>query len=108
MLIMAVLGLPLPGIWQAARAQNPGGNWTDFVNISQTATASTFPCIIADAAGNVHVLWSEDVGGRTKNLSSNRDGTPELDSRATRSTISPIVEIHYTMPVGPEQSGLTR
>lgn len=84
MLIMAVLGLPLPGVQPAAMAQNPGGNWTDFLNISRTATASTFPCITADAAGNVHVLWSEDVGGKTKNLLSNRDGTPELDARGNQ------------------------
>ncbi len=84
MLIMAVLGLPLPGLRQTAKAQNPGGNWTDFVNISQTATASTYPSLAADAAGNVHVLWSEDVGGRTKNWSFNRDGFPELDSRGNQ------------------------
>ncbi len=32
-------------------------------NISNTAESSTQPFLVADKAGNVHLFWSEDVGG---------------------------------------------
>lgn len=82
--MIAALNLPLPTSRQTALAQGPGGNWSDFVNISNTPTASTYPCITADAAGNVHVLWSEDVGGTTRNLQFQQDGSPLLDSRGNQ------------------------
>lgn len=65
-------------------AQGPDDTWTDFENISGTPTSSTYPCIATDAAGNVHVLWSEDVGGETENLEYNQDGTPKLDRRGNQ------------------------
>jgi hypothetical protein len=69
---------------KVAYAQNSGDGWSEFVNISKTSTASTYPCIVADSAGNVHVLWSEDVNGKTSNLQLNTDGSPLLDSRGNK------------------------
>lgn len=39
--------------------------WNEPVNLSQTLTGSLHPAIVADAQGNVHVFWSEDVNGPT-------------------------------------------
>ncbi len=61
------------------QAQSVDGEWTDFENISRTPTASTYPAIATDTSGNVHVFWSEDVGGRTENPVIGADGSPELD-----------------------------
>lgn len=58
-----------------------GENWTTYENISKTPTSSTYPTVAADKAGNLHVIWIEDVGGKTKNLISNPDGSPRLDYR---------------------------
>jgi len=79
-----VTGLILSIQLQPARGQSPDGKWSDFVNISNTPTSSTYPCITADTAGNIHVLWSEDVGGRTKDLVFNEDGTPVLDAHGNQ------------------------
>ena len=79
--IVLVMSLALSVSLQPARAQSPDGKWSDFENISNTPTASTFPCIVADTEGNVHVLWSEDVGGSMRNYLNNSDGTPILDPR---------------------------
>lgn len=65
-------------------ALKPADSWAPYVNISNTPTASTYPCIAADKAGNVHVLWSEDVGGKTRNLRFNPDGSPSLDARGNQ------------------------
>jgi len=37
--------------------------WSKPVNLSMTATCSLHPEVVADDLGNVHVLWSEDLGG---------------------------------------------
>ena len=78
--IMLVMGLILSISLQPGRAQSPDGNWSDFVNISNTPTASTYPCVAADTEGNVHVFWSEDVGGMTENPIIGQDGSPQLDT----------------------------
>lgn len=80
-LILAITGLAFWGLHKTVEAQSPDGSWSDFENISVTPTASTYPCIVADAQGYVHVFWSEDVGGDTNNTLLNPDGTPALDSR---------------------------
>jgi hypothetical protein len=64
----------------AVQAQTAGNTWTPYVDVSNTPTASTFPGIAADAAGNVHVVWSEDVGGVTKELQYNSDGSIHYDA----------------------------
>jgi hypothetical protein len=65
----------------AQQASGDGSEWTPFENVSNSPAASTYPCITADSAGNVHVLWSEDVGGKSRNLQFNTDGSPALDVR---------------------------
>lgn len=78
-LLLFILGLMNMGESKSALAQSPDGSWSDFENISDTPTASTYPCIVTDKQGYVHVLWSEDVGGVTDNPLKNPDGTPVLD-----------------------------
>jgi hypothetical protein len=65
---------------EISRAQPPSG-WSKFENISRTPTSSSFPSAAADRFGQIHVVWSEDVGGVSKNLKTNPDGTPLLDFR---------------------------
>lgn len=62
-------------------AQSTGGTWSDFVNITNTPTSSTYPCIVADKSGNVHVFWTEAVGGVVRNLIYNNDGVLQFDPR---------------------------
>ena len=64
-----------------SRLQQTDTGWAPFVNLSRTSTSSTYPTIVADAEGYVHVVWSEDVGGKTRNMLYNTDGSPLLDSR---------------------------
>jgi hypothetical protein len=48
-----------------ARAQVvPGSGWTAPLNLSGTATSSKTAALVADPFGFLHVVWSEDVGGR--------------------------------------------
>lgn len=85
--IFIIILILSPVLWVSllpASAQSPDGKWSDFVNISNTPTASTFPCVAADIAGNIHALWSEDVGGKTKNLLFNHDGSPQLTSQGNQ------------------------
>ncbi len=37
--------------------------WSDPINLSQSLESSSHPDIIADDYGNVHVFWSEEIGG---------------------------------------------
>jgi hypothetical protein len=83
-LVITLLFSISPGSSSKAWAQSPDSSWTEFINISRTATASTIPCIVADTAGNVHVFWSEDVGGETENILLNPEGTPQLDARGNQ------------------------
>ena len=39
--------------------------WSPARNISNTPTSSNRPAMAADAAGNVHVIWTEDMGGKS-------------------------------------------
>jgi hypothetical protein len=64
--------------------QATNDTWTPFEDISNTSTASTNPCIVADTEGNVHVIWSEDVGGRTRNIQFDANGSPMLDARGNK------------------------
>lgn len=79
LLISAALILVIAGPQKTAKAQSQVGDWTSFVNLSNSPVASTYPSITADSSGNVHVLWSEDVGGKTSNPAYNPDGSPKLD-----------------------------
>ncbi len=38
-------------------------DWTEPVNLSNTEVSSSQPAVAVDPYGNVHVFWSEDVGG---------------------------------------------
>jgi hypothetical protein len=79
--ILVALSLALVGLKQIALAQSSDGIWTDFEKISKFPTASTYPCIVSDKSGVVHVLWSEDVGGQTSNPELNPDGSQKLNDR---------------------------
>lgn len=69
------------GFSRSGMAQSSDPQWEDFVNLSGTPTASTYPAIAGDASGRVHVLWSEDAGGETENILYDRDGNALIDSR---------------------------
>lgn len=88
-LLLIILGLIFSGKYHRVQAQSPDGSWSDFENISDTPTSSTYPCIVTDPQGYVHVLWSEDVGGKTRSIQLNPDGTPMLDPRG-----NPINYLH--------------
>jgi hypothetical protein len=79
--IVIIITLAVVMSTRIAWAQSPGGDWTNFVNISNTPTASTYPCIVADGQGYVHVLWSENVGGATNNPVFHPDGSQMLDQQ---------------------------
>jgi hypothetical protein len=50
---------------QLASAQGIGVNWHRTTNLSNTPTSSNRPAVAADPAGNVHVVWGEDIGGES-------------------------------------------
>ena len=39
--------------------------WNEPFNVSMSGTSSSYPAIVADAYGYVHVFWSEDMDGPT-------------------------------------------
>jgi len=57
----------------AAHAQEGTVVWGTPANISQTPQYSGHPDIVADGQGNIHVFWSESVGGEPSAL---RTGNP--------------------------------
>lgn len=79
-LAFALLLLLLAFSTETSKAQRPSG-WSKFENISRTSTTSSFPAAVGDRFGQIHVIWSEDVGGVTQNLKNRVDGTPLLDYR---------------------------
>jgi len=49
-----------PGNWEILYSTKElGGNWSEPVNISNTADESKFPRIAIDPSGNLHVVWEE-------------------------------------------------
>ena len=48
----------------AVFAQSPTITWSEPQNISNSAVSSRNSSIVADMYGNVHLFWSEDVGGK--------------------------------------------
>jgi hypothetical protein len=79
--VFILLFIALLGPQRRVLAQVSDGQWSDFVNISNSPVASTYPAVASDTAGNLHVLWSEDIGGKTSNPSLKPDGSPLLDTR---------------------------
>lgn len=45
--------------------------WGEPSNISNTPQYSAHPAIVADEQGNIHVFWSENVGGESNNMPGN-------------------------------------
>ncbi len=62
-LIFAAVVLVLFTAIRGARAQSDVIAWSEQANLSNTPESSGRPAIVADRLGNVHVFWSEDVGG---------------------------------------------
>jgi hypothetical protein len=48
-----------------AAAQGVTIDWSPATNLSNTPTSSNRPTIAADPAGNVHVVWGEEIGGES-------------------------------------------
>jgi len=46
-----------------SRSINDGANWSAAVNISNTSDDSDHPRIILDSAGNVYIVWEEELTG---------------------------------------------
>jgi hypothetical protein len=49
-------------------AQGAGISWGEPVNLSNSVTSSTYPTIVSDPFGHVHVFWGEDYKGQPVNL----------------------------------------
>jgi hypothetical protein len=79
LLVLFIMAFVLIKLQNVSFAQSQTDQWSNFVDLSNTPTASTYPYLIADKSGNVHVFWSEDVGGVTKNPILDADGTPMID-----------------------------
>ena len=56
-------------------AQSSSISWSVPINLSNTPQSSTHPAIVADGFGNVHVFWSEDVGGLPQKYADQGQGT---------------------------------
>ena len=64
--ILAALLVMSHGDWGAVptSAQSAAVTWSRPVNLSNTLQGSGDPAIVADSYGDVHVFWSEDMGGQ--------------------------------------------
>jgi hypothetical protein len=51
------------------------GHWGPETRVTQASEASNSPAIVADAAGNMHVVWSDDRGGSARIYYNKYDGT---------------------------------
>ncbi len=66
-LALILAGSVFVGPRLGAQAQSGDGAWSNFENASNTPTTSSWPAIVADTAGNVHLFWAEDADGKTDN-----------------------------------------
>jgi hypothetical protein len=62
---LVALGLAMVVATVQVRAQEWRIAWSPARNISNSPTSSNRPTMVADAAGNVHVIWAEDMGGES-------------------------------------------
>ncbi len=49
--------------WEILYSKFEGGTWSAPVNVSATSTHSHFPRIAADSAGNLFVVWEDEIDG---------------------------------------------
>ncbi|MGC8959182.1 MAG: hypothetical protein ACP5OO_05270, partial [Chloroflexia bacterium] len=49
--------------WEILYSKFEGGSWTSPLNLSSNSTDSYFPRIAADSAGNVFVVWEDNIDG---------------------------------------------
>lgn len=61
--IIVLILLVLPSGHMRSLAQ-PRVAWGEVINLSETATSSIHPAVVADGYGNVHVFWSEKIDGQ--------------------------------------------
>jgi uncharacterized repeat protein (TIGR01451 family) len=53
-----------PGNWEILYStKQPGGDWTDAVNVSQTPGRSGHPTLIYDGRGWLHLAWNDETPG---------------------------------------------
>lgn len=64
-LAISLLGLSCLGTESSMALSSPI-EWSKPVNLSDTRPLSTHPAIVSDDYGNVHVFWSEELGGRAR------------------------------------------
>jgi hypothetical protein len=71
--------------------------WQDPINISNSATSSTYPSIVADDYGNVHVFWGEDFQGEPVNIAQPQEKSNAIMySRWNGITWSEPIDIFYS------------
>jgi hypothetical protein len=79
--ILFGLAIPLCLLWSGTTlpvtAQSDAIAWSKPINLSNTPQGSGNPAIVADGYGNVHVFWSEDMGGAAMRV---QDPLPEGNS----------------------------
>lgn len=64
LLVVLILLAVIAGVSSVA-AQTASSAWQRPINLSNSPASSGRPAIVADGYGNVHVFWSEDVGGKS-------------------------------------------
>jgi hypothetical protein len=63
-LVLAVFAVMLSCLARGVvTAQGGTVEWGAPTNLSNSPTSSTYPAVVADPYGNVHVFWGEDIGG---------------------------------------------
>jgi hypothetical protein len=59
------LALAVASVAQPIAAQGIEIEWSPTINLSNSPTSSNRPAVAVDPAGNVHVVWGEDMGGES-------------------------------------------
>jgi hypothetical protein len=98
---LLTLGIAVLLVPTAAYAQEGTVVWGEPTNISKTPQYSGHPDIVADEQGNVHVFWSENVGGEpSAPRSGNPLGNSILHTRWDGNSWSPPTDVLF-VPTDP-------
>lgn len=92
-LTLSVIALTWQGMGPVGAFSDPV-EWSKPVNLSNSPPLSTHPAITSDDYGNIHVFWSEEVGGRARQPGDmGGQGNSILYTRWDGSSWSPAVDV---------------